>query len=49
MKKQIIGMLIYVVIIFGLITVTSCLVNKLTTVDDTEHLWIGKDGVQFYE
>jgi hypothetical protein len=49
MKKQILAMSIYIVIIFGLITVTSCLVNKLTTVDDTEHLWIGKDGVEFYE
>tara|TARA_R110000744_G_scaffold372930_1_gene484852 strand:- start:362 stop:511 length:150 start_codon:yes stop_codon:yes gene_type:complete len=49
MKKQILGMLIFTVLVIVLISVVSCFVNQLKTVDDTEHLWIGKDGIEFYE
>ena len=44
MKKQIL-----VILIFLILVITSCFVNQLKTVDDTEHLWIGKDGIEFYE
>tara|TARA_R110001583_G_scaffold13158_1_gene57136 strand:- start:315 stop:434 length:120 start_codon:yes stop_codon:yes gene_type:complete len=33
--------------IFILLILSSCSVQK--KVDDTEHLWIGDNGIEFYE
>jgi len=35
------------ILIFILLFLSSCSVQK--QVDDTEHLWIGDNGIEFYE
>ena len=36
-----------IITIFILLILSSCSVQK--QVDDTEHLWIGDNGIEFYE
>jgi hypothetical protein len=38
------------ILIFILLFLSSCSIQKqVDNIDDTEHLWIGDNGIEFYE
>jgi len=46
-KQELQIFLIYMLIIILIILINGC--GTIKSIDDTEHLWIGDNGIEFYE